>query len=155
MALNKATKDTAIKGVILKIDSPGGGVTASDLVYRRILEYKTTQRVPVVACITNIGASGGYMVALSADRIVALPTSTVGNVGVLIPSISLEGLIDTLGIRDQTITSGKYKDAGSLLRDMSPDERRSTRISSWISTRTSSPRSSASAGHRSRPQDHR
>lgn len=121
--LTKAKKDKQIKGIILKIDSPGGGVTASDLIYRRILAYKDTQKVPVVACITNMGASGGYMVALAADRIVALPTSTVGSVGVLLPSISVEGLIDKLGIRDQTLTSGKYKGAGSMLNDMSPDEK--------------------------------
>jgi len=121
--LTKAKKDEHIKGIILKIDSPGGGVTASDLIYRRILEYKSVQKVPVVACITNMGASGGYMVALSADRIVALPTSTVGSVGVLLPSVSVEGLIDNLGIRDQTLTSGKYKGAGSMLRDMTPDDK--------------------------------
>jgi len=119
----KAKKDEHIKGVILKIDSPGGGVTASDLIYRRVLEYKASQKVPVVACITNMGASGGYMVALAADRIVALPTSTVGSVGVLLPSISIEGLIDNLGIRDQTLTSGKHKGAGSIFRDMSPDDK--------------------------------
>ncbi|MEN6475938.1 MAG: signal peptide peptidase SppA [Syntrophaceae bacterium] len=121
--LTKAKKDKHIKGIILKVDSPGGTVTASDLIYRRILQYKATQKVPVVACITNMGASGGYMVALSADRIVALPTSTVGSVGVLLPSLSVEGLIDNLGIRDQTLTSGKYKGAGSVLRDMTPDDK--------------------------------
>ncbi|HQP30676.1 MAG TPA: signal peptide peptidase SppA [Deltaproteobacteria bacterium] len=121
--LTKAKKDKHIKGVILKIDSPGVGVTASDLIYRRILEYKAGQKVPVVACITNMGASGGYMVALAADRIVALPTSTVGSVGVLLPSVSVEGLIDKLGIRDQTLTSGKYKGAGSVLKDMGPDDK--------------------------------
>lgn len=123
MMLTHARKDADIKAVILRIDSPGGGVTASDLVYRRILEYKNSQKVPVVACITNLGTSGGYMIALASDRIVALPTSMVGNVGVRMTSLSFEGLIDTLGIRDQTITSGKMKDAGNPLRDMNAEER--------------------------------
>lgn len=121
--LARARKDTDIKAVILKIDSPGGGVTASDLVYRRILEYKTSQRIPVVACITNMGTSGAYMIALAADRIVALPTAMIGNVGVRMTSISFEGLIDNLGIRDQTLTSGKFKDTGSPLHDMSAEEK--------------------------------
>jgi protease IV len=119
----RAKNDTNIKGIILRIDSPGGGVTSSDLVYRKIMEYKGSQRIPVMACITNLGASGAYMVALAADRIIALPTSTVGNVGVLLPSLSFEGLLDTLGIRNQTLTSGKYKDAGSPFRDMSAEEK--------------------------------
>lgn len=120
---SRAKNDANIKGIILRIDSPGGGVTASDLVYRKIMEYKSSQRIPVMACITNLGASGAYMVALAADRIIALPTSTVGNVGVLLLSLSFEGLLDTLGIRDQTLTSGKYKDAGSPFRDMSAEEK--------------------------------
>lgn len=120
---SRAKNDANIKGIILRIDSPGGGVTSSDLVYRRIMEYKGSQHIPVMACITNLGASGAYMVALSADRIIALPTSTVGNVGVLLLSLSFQGLLDTLGIRDQTLTSGKYKDAGSPFRDMSAEEK--------------------------------
>ncbi|MGC9324215.1 MAG: signal peptide peptidase SppA [Desulfomonilia bacterium] len=116
--LEKVKKDKDIKGLILRIDSPGGGYTASDLTFRRIMEYKKDHSLPVVACITNQGTSGAYMIALSADQIVALPSSVVGNVGVLLPSISLEGLMDKLGIRNQTLTSGRFKDAGNPLRDM-------------------------------------
>lgn len=121
--LDKAKDDKRIKGVILKIDSPGGGYTASDLVFRKIQEFKSTQKVPVVSCITDQGTSGAYMIALSSDYIVALPSSVVGNVGVLMPSISLGGLMDKLGISEQTIKSGKLKDAGSPLHEMSEEER--------------------------------
>jgi len=121
--LEIAKKDRNIKGIILKIDSPGGGITASDLVYKEIMNFKTEQQLPVVACITGMGTSGGYMAALSADRIVAVPSSMVGNVGVLLPSISLEGLMDKLGIRNQTLTSGKLKDSGSPLRDMTSEDK--------------------------------
>jgi protease-4 len=121
--IEKAKKDKNIKGLILKIDSPGGGVTASDLVFSQIKEFKEAQKIPVVACITGQGTSGAYMVALSADRIVALPSAVVGNVGVLLPSISLEGLMDKLGIRNQTLTSGKFKDTGNPLRDMTPEDK--------------------------------
>lgn len=120
--LEMAQKDKKIRGVILKIDSPGGAYTASDLVFRRIREYKSTQEIPVVGCIVDQGTSGAYMAALSADYIVALPSSVVGNVGVLLPSISLEGLMEKVGIDNQTITSGNLKDAGTPLRDMTPEE---------------------------------
>ncbi len=121
--LDLAKKDRKIKGVILKIDSPGGGYTASDLVFRKIQEFKSSQKIPVVACITDQGTSGAYMIALSSDYIVALPSSVVGNVGVLMPSVSLGGLMEMLGITEQTIKSGKLKDAGSPLHDMSEEER--------------------------------
>ncbi|HPI94538.1 MAG TPA: signal peptide peptidase SppA [Deltaproteobacteria bacterium] len=118
-----AKKDSRIKGIILKIDSPGGGVTASDLLFKEINAFKEKQKVPVVACITGQGTSGAYMAALSADSIVALPSAVVGNVGVLLPSISLEGLMDKLGIKNQTLTSGKLKDSGTFLRDMNQEDK--------------------------------
>ena len=106
-----------------KIDSPGGGYTASDLVFKEITAYKDEQDIPVVACITDSGTSGAYMAALSADYIFALPSAVVGNVGVILPSISLEGLLDKLGIDNQTITSGKFKDTGNPLRDMTDEDK--------------------------------
>ena len=121
--LEMAKEDKSIKGIVLRIDSPGGGVTASDLVFREIKEFKGKAKVPVVACITGQGTSGAYMVALSADRIVALPSAVVGNIGVLMPSVSLEGLMDKLGIKNQTLTSGKHKDSGTFLRDMNKDDK--------------------------------
>jgi len=121
--LDMAKDDKNIKGLLLKIDSPGGGVTASDLVFREIRNFKEKNKIPVVACITGQGTSGAYMVALSADRIVALPSAVVGNIGVLMPSISLEGLMDKLGIKNQTLTSGKLKDSGTILRDMNKDDK--------------------------------
>jgi len=121
--IEKAKKDKNIKGIILRIDSPGGAYTASDLVLRKIESYKKTQEIPVVACITDSGTSGAYMIALSADHIVALPSAIVGNVGVILPSISLEGLMDKLGIDNQTITSGKFKDTGNPLRDMNEEDK--------------------------------
>jgi protease IV len=121
--LDIAKDDKRIKGIILKIDSPGGGYTASDLIFRKIQDFKSSQKVPVVACITDQGTSGAYMIALSSDYIVALPSSVVGNVGVLMPSISLGGLMEKLGIAEQTVKSGKLKDAGSPLHDMSGEEK--------------------------------
>jgi protease IV len=121
--LDIAKKDKYLKGLLLKIDSPGGGVAASDLIYRQVLRFKEEHKIPVVVCITGMGTSGAYMAALSADRIVAVPSSMVGNVGVLMPSISLEGLMDKLGVRNQTLTSGKFKDTGNPLRDMTREDK--------------------------------
>ena len=121
--LEKAEKDSNIKGILLKVDSPGGGYTASDLTFNRITEFKESQNIPVVACITDQGTSGAYMISLSADHIVALPSSVVGNVGVILPSISLAGLMDKLGIDNQTITSGKLKDSGNPLREMTDEDK--------------------------------
>lgn len=121
--LEVAKKDDRVKGILLKIDSPGGGFTASDLLFKEIQAYKEEHKVPVVACITGQGTSGAYMAALSADRIVALPSAVVGNVGVLLPSISLEGLMDKLGIKNQTLTSGRLKDSGTFLRDMNEEDK--------------------------------
>jgi protease IV len=118
-----ARKDKNIKGLLLKIDSPGGDVTASDLIFREVQTFKKEHKIPVVACITGMGTSGAYMAALSADRIVAVPSSMVGNVGVLMQSISFEGLMDKLGIKDQTLTSGKFKDTGNPLRDMTNNDK--------------------------------
>ncbi len=121
--LAKARKDSSIKGIILKIDSPGGGLTASDLVYREIMEFKKSRGIPVVSVIVGEGTSGAYMAALAGDKIVALPSSIVGNIGVLLPSVSLAGLMDKLGIKNQTITSGRFKDTGNPLRNMTDKDR--------------------------------
>jgi len=121
--LARAKRDKTIKGIVLKVDSPGGGVTASNLIYKKIEEYKNTQEIPVVACIIRQATSGAYMTALAADKIVALPSAIVGNIGVIIPSVSLEGLMNKLGIKHQSITSGKFKDSGTPLRDMSSEDK--------------------------------
>ena len=121
--LTKARKDPSIKGILLKIDSPGGGLTASDLVYRDMLEFKRSKGIPVVSVIVSEGTSGAYMAALAGDKIVALPSSIVGNIGVLLPSVSLAGLMDKLGIKNQTITSGKFKDTGNPLRNMTDEDK--------------------------------
>src|SRR5262245_30213102 len=80
--LEKAEKDDRVQAVILKINSPGGTITASDILYREIKEFKERRKIPVTAAIMDVGASGGYYVALAADSIVAHPTSVTGSIGV-------------------------------------------------------------------------
>ena len=121
--LDKAAADPSVKAVVLRINSPGGGVTASDLMYGEVLNFKKRTHRPVVAVLMDVAASGGYYVACSADEIVANPTTVTGSIGVIMQSVNFAGTMSKLGISADAITSGKMKDAGSPLRPMKPEER--------------------------------
>ena len=112
-----------IKGLLLRIDSPGGTASASELIYRELLAYKERSGVPVVAQFMSTAASGGYYVSMAADEIQAYPTTVTGSIGVIAAGIDFSGLMDKLGIENQTITSGAFKDTGSPMRPMRDDER--------------------------------
>lgn len=118
-----AAEDEAVRALVVRINSPGGTVTASDIAYRLIADFKAEQKVPVVAQLMDVAASGGYYVALAADRIVAYPTTVTGSVGVVFHGVSLEGLFEKIGVRNQTVKSGDKKDMGSPLRTMTAEER--------------------------------
>lgn len=121
--LHLARQDAEMKAVLLRIQSPGGSVTASDVVYREVLRFKEETKLPVVAHCLGVCASGGYYVALAADRILAHPTTVTGSIGVIFSGLSLAGLLERYGVEDQTITSGSFKDAGSPWRRMTAAER--------------------------------
>ena len=122
--LNKAAQDKRIKAIILRINSPGGTVTASDMIYHEIERFKEKTGVKVVACIMDLGASGGYYVAVTADKIIAHPTTVTGSIGVIMLNLSVEGLLQKIGVKDATIKRGEYKDMGSPLKTMTEDERK-------------------------------
>jgi protease-4 len=122
-ALRKAEGDPDLAGVIVKINSPGGTVTASDTIYHEILKFKEKKRVPVVAYILEVGASGGYYVASAADRIVASPTAVTGSIGVIAVRLNLEGLLSKVGVSGETYKSGAMKDFWSPLRPSTEEER--------------------------------
>ena len=121
--LDRAREDDEVRALLLRINSPGGTATASDLVYGEILRFKRERKVPVVAQLMGLATSGGYYVAMAADLVVAHPTTVTGSIGVRFVSVSLAGLLEKLGIEDQTLTAGPHKDAGSPLRRLSPEER--------------------------------
>jgi protease-4 len=121
--LDKAREDDDIRALLVRINSPGGTVTASDILYREILRFKEEQGVPVVAHLMGIAASGGYYAAMAADHLIAQPTAVTGSIGVIFGSVNLAGLMEKVGVENQTLVSGPYKDAGSILRKMTPDER--------------------------------
>jgi protease-4 len=121
--LERAREDGDVRALLLRIQSPGGSVTASDILYREVLRFKQETKRPVLAHCMGVCASGGYYVAMAADRVLVHPTSVTGSIGVIFSGLSLAGLMEKLGVENQTLTSGAYKDAGSALRRMSGAER--------------------------------
>lgn len=122
--LEKAKKDDDIRAVLLKIDSPGGTVTASDLLYHEIMTYKKETGNPVAAVFMNLAASGGYYIALAADRIMAHPTSITGSVGVIFLRPGVSGLMEKVGLAVRVNKSGTNKDMLSPFREPTPEENR-------------------------------
>lgn len=123
--LAKAAADRSVEGVVIRINSPGGTVTASDLMHQEILHYKlrTEGRNPVVAVLMDVGASGGYYIACAADEIIAHPTTVTGSIGVMMQMVDLSGTLMKIGVQTDAIKSGPSKDAGSPLRRMTEAER--------------------------------
>lgn len=121
--LEMAAKDDEIRSVLLRIDSPGGTVSASEILYDELLRYKREHGLPMVAQMMGVAASGGYYVSMAADQIRAYPSTITGSIGVVMFGLNLSGLMDKLGIQDQTLTTGRFKDAGSPLRPMGAAER--------------------------------
>jgi protease-4 len=122
-ALKKAKKDPNVRALILRIDSPGGGVTASDIVYREVKRFKEERQIPVYAVMMDTAASGGFYVALAADRIFAHPTTVTGSIGVVMLNLNVAKLFDKIGVADTTIKSGPHKDIGSPFRQPTESDR--------------------------------
>lgn len=126
--LKKAEKDQDIKAVILKIDSPGGSVTASDLLYHEITKYKERTKVGLVVVMMDVTASGGYYIALPADFIFAHPTTITGSVGVVLLRTNVSGLLGKIGVEMNIDKSGRNKDMGSPFRQATEEERQIMQI---------------------------
>ncbi len=122
--LNIAKQDPDVKAVVLKINSPGGTATASDILYKEIMDFKRQTGVPVVASMMDLATSGGYYVSLAADLIVAHPTTITGSVGVIALTPDVSGLMDKLGIKMSVHKSGRNKDMGSMFRPGTEEENR-------------------------------
>jgi len=122
-ALKKAEKDPFIQAVLVRIDSPGGSVTASDLIYTELKRFKEHTKKKVVAVFMGTAASGGYYAAMAADYIVVHPTTVTGSIGVISMSPDLSGLAKLARVDMRVIKSGEHKDIGSMWREMDPAER--------------------------------
>lgn len=119
--VEKVGKDPAVKGVLLRIDSPGGGAAASQELYEALRSLNAKK--PVVASMGSVAASGGLMVAMGARHVVANPSTVTGSIGVRMDVPQLQGLMGKLGLGQETLTTGRYKDAGSPTRPMTQDEK--------------------------------
>jgi protease-4 len=120
--LRKAAQDKLIKAVVLQLDSPGGSVTASDILYNEIVRFKEATGRPVVATMLDVAASGAYYIALPADRIIAHPTTVTGSVGVIFIRPKVAGLMDKIGVAVEVNKSGINKDIGSPFRATTAEE---------------------------------
>ncbi|HEX9747154.1 MAG TPA: signal peptide peptidase SppA [Methylomirabilota bacterium] len=121
--LRKAEEDERVKALIVRINSPGGTITASDILYHELLSFKARKKVPVIAAIMDVGASGGYYAALAADTIVVNPTTITGSIGVVMITVNAQGLLEKIGVAPLAIKSGPMKDAGSPFRSLTETER--------------------------------
>lgn len=119
--LDRATRDAAVKAVILELDTPGGSVVASDEVHQKVTALRRAGK-HVVALMTETAASGGYYIAAAAERIVADPTTVTGSIGVIVALPNLEDLSRKIGIRTIIFKSGALKDLGNPNRPMTPQE---------------------------------
>lgn len=115
--------DGEVRAIVLRINSPGGGVTATDIMTRDLLQLKQQLQVPIVACLMDVGAGGGYYLASSADAIVAHPTSLVGGIGVIFNAYNLEDALGQFGVVSLAVKSGDRIDAASPMRMMEESDR--------------------------------
>ncbi len=121
--LRKAGDDKAVKALVLRIDTPGGGATASNIIFKEVLTFKQKTGIPVYASILSLGCSGGYYISVAADKIYAHPTSVVGSIGVIGRVPQARKLAGKIGYDEIIIKSGPMKDMGNPLRDLSDKER--------------------------------
>jgi protease-4 len=121
--LRKFRDNPSIKAIVLRIDSPGGGVVPSQEIYAEVLKARTEGKVKVIASMGNLAASGGYYIAAATDKIVANPGTLTGSIGVIMELANVQGLLEKVGVQSVVIKSGRHKDLASPFRTMSPEER--------------------------------
>jgi protease-4 len=121
--LTKASKDEKIKAVVLRINSPGGTVNASDILYHELKTFKASRKIPVIASMMDVAASGGYYMAMATDAILVHPSTVTGSIGVIMLTVNAKGLLEKVGVEANAITSGPRKDMGSPFRTMTAEEK--------------------------------
>jgi len=120
--LSKYRRDDDIKAILLRIDSPGGAVAPSQEIYDEVLRVRADNK-KIYASMGSLAASGGYYIAVAADRIFANPGTLTGSIGVIMAFGNAEKLMEKIGLEPQVVKSGKYKDVGSPARKMTAEER--------------------------------
>jgi protease-4 len=122
--LDRMQRDSSVRAVVVRLDSPGGGVAASQEIYEAVKRVHDEGKKPVIASMGGVAASGAYYVACAADSIVANAGTLTGSIGVIMMFPNTEDLFRKVGIRFETVKTGKYKDIGTMWRPMTDDERK-------------------------------
>jgi protease-4 len=122
-ALRLAAADDKVAAVILRLNTPGGTVTASDILYRQVQRFRQATKKPVVAMMMDVATSGGYYVACAADEIVAYPSTITGSIGVIFQTFSVKPALDRIGVTTEALVSGPNKAAGSPLQNLESEQR--------------------------------
>ena len=120
--LKKFAKDDSVKAIVVRLNTPGGGVGPSQEIYEEV--RKIRGKKVIVASMGALAASGGYYIACGADKIFANPGTITGSIGVLMQFVNVKDLIEKIGVKGFVIKSGSFKDTGSPVREMSPEERK-------------------------------
>ncbi|KMJ57043.1 hypothetical protein AB685_18775 [Bacillus sp. LL01] len=121
--LDQAKEDNSVQGIIVRVNTPGGGVSESAEIHKRLVEIKEETEKPIYISMGTMAASGGYYIAAPADKIYASPETITGSIGVIMQGINYKELAEKYGVKFETIKSGPYKDIMSPTKDMSEEER--------------------------------
>ncbi|MCA9472270.1 MAG: signal peptide peptidase SppA [Nitrospirales bacterium] len=121
--LQDFSQDPMVKAIVVRIDSPGGGVAPSQEIYNAVKRVKSDYNKTVVASMGTVAASGGYYIAVASDRVLANPGTLTGSIGVIMQMANFEELLKKVGVKNFVIKSGRYKDLGSPFREMKPEDR--------------------------------
>ncbi len=119
--LEEYSKDSSVKAVVLRVNSPGGGVAPAQEIYEEIIKLKAEKKV--VVSMGSVAASGGYYISSPADKIVASPGTLTGSIGVIMEIHNVKGLMEKFGVKTKTIKSGKYKDIASVFKSITEKEK--------------------------------
>ncbi|MEC4687477.1 MAG: signal peptide peptidase SppA [Nitrospirota bacterium] len=122
--LKEFGESSTVKAIVLRIDSPGGGVVPSQEIHDAVKRVRNKNNKTVVASMGTVAASGGYYIASATDRIMANPGTLTGSIGVIMELTNLQGLFKKIGVENVVVKSGRYKDIGSPFRKMTPEDRR-------------------------------
>jgi len=121
-SIRRFAKADHVRAIILRVESPGGAVTPSQEIYREL--FRVREQKPVIASLGEVAASGGYYIASACTTIMANPGTITGSIGVIMGTMyNVQGLLEKLGIKGTVVKAGAYKDIGSSIRDMTPEER--------------------------------
>lgn len=120
--LKRFGENPSVKAIVIRIDSPGGGVVPSQEIYDAVQRVRNKNNKAVIASMGTVAASGGYYIAAATDRIIANPGTLTGSIGVIMETANVEGLLKKIGVEGIVVKSGKFKDVGSPLRKMTEEE---------------------------------